>query len=56
MNENYIKEILNKVKYGEMSDDEAYELLKELPYKDLGFANLDNHRQIRTGFPEVVYC
>jgi NCAIR mutase (PurE)-related protein len=26
------------------------------PYKDLGFANLDLHREKRKGFPEVVFC
>ncbi|MCQ2544964.1 MAG: hypothetical protein MJ144_00850, partial [Clostridia bacterium] len=56
MNEEYIREIINKVKSDKMSEAEAFEALKELPYKDLGFANLDNHRHIRTGFPEVVYC
>lgn len=56
MNETYIRDILDKVEQGRMNSKEAYEQLKELPYKDLGFASLDNHRQIRTGFPEVVYC
>ncbi|MGN0702018.1 MAG: nickel pincer cofactor biosynthesis protein LarB [Lentihominibacter sp.] len=56
MNEEYIRNILKKVKEGEISEDEGFRLLKELPYKDMGFANIDNHRQIRTGFPEVVYC
>ena len=56
MNETYIRNILDRIEQGRMTSEEAYEQLKELPYKDLGFANLDNHRQIRTGFPEVVYC
>lgn len=56
MNETYIKEVLAKVKTGEMDDSEALELLRELPYKDMGFANIDHHRTIRTGFPEVIYC
>lgn len=56
MNEEYIRDILNKVKNGMLTEDEAFLMLKELPYKDMGFANIDNHRQIRTGFPEVVYC
>ena len=56
MNEEYIRDIINKVKAEEMSEEEAFDALKELPYKEMGFANLDNHRQIRTGFPEVVYC
>jgi len=27
-----------------------------LPFEDLGFAHIDHHRQIRRGFPEVIYC
>lgn len=34
--------------------DEALERLRDLPYEDLGFAELDHHRALRTGFPEVV--
>ena len=56
MREDYIKDILAKVKDGSMSEEAAFEQLKELPYKEMGFANLDHHREIRTGFPEVVYC
>ena len=56
MDQEYIKDILEKVKSGEVTTDEAFANLKELPYKEMGFANLDNHRAIRTGFPEVVYC
>ena len=56
MKEAFIKEIIEGVKQGTLSEDEAFEQLKELPYKEMGFANLDHHRQIRTGFPEVVYC
>jgi NCAIR mutase (PurE)-related protein len=35
---------------------EAMEKLRHLPFEDLGFANVDHHRQIRRGFPEVIYC
>ena len=56
MNESYIKELLAKVKTGEVDEQEALEKLKELPYKSMGFANIDHHRTIRTGFPEVIYC
>ena len=56
MREDYIKQILKDVKEGAVSEEEAFEQLRELPYKEMDFANLDNHRQIRTGFPEVVYC
>ena len=37
-----------------MGDAEEY--LKKLPYEDLGFAKLDHHRALRSGFGEVVYC
>ena len=30
--------------------------LKNLPYEDLGYANIDHHREVRTGYPEVIYC
>ena len=59
----YIKErkmdvltILNQVKDGTLPVERAKELLKDLPYEDLGFARLDHHRSLRTGFGEVVYC
>lgn len=52
-----IKELLEKVQTGELSTENAYEQLKTLPFEDVGgFACLDNHRKIRTGFPEVVFC
>ena len=35
---------------------EAIEKLRHLPFEDLGFACIDHHRQIRRGFPEVIYC
>ena len=51
-----IRELLEKVKQDEISIDQAQEMLKDLPYEDLGFAKLDHHRALRTGFGEVVYC
>jgi pyridinium-3,5-biscarboxylic acid mononucleotide synthase len=45
---------LGKVKTGEMSPDDALRELSVLPYEDLGFAKVDHHRRLRTGFPEVV--
>lgn len=56
MEERYIKELLNRVKDGSVSVDEACGRLKDLPFKDMDFANVDNHRALRTGFPEVVFC
>lgn len=51
-----IKEMLNLVKNGEMGVDEAQKILKELPYEDLGYAKLDHHRALRSGFGETVFC
>jgi hypothetical protein len=51
-----LKEILEKVKNQEIDVDEAADSLKDLPYKDLGFARVDHHRSIRNGYPEVIYC
>lgn len=38
-----------------MTVDSAVEQLRDLPYQDLGFAKLDHHRPLRTGWPEVVF-
>lgn len=51
-----IKKILRNLSVKKISAETAFNLLKDLPYKDLGFAKLDNHRMLRRGFPEVVYC
>jgi pyridinium-3,5-biscarboxylic acid mononucleotide synthase len=51
-----IEKLLNEVKKGTISVDKAYEILKNFPYSDLGFARIDHHREMRTGYPEIVYC
>ena len=51
-----IKELLRQVQSGEMSLEAAESRLKDLPYEDLGFAKLDLHRKLRSGFPETVFC
>ncbi len=50
-----IKELLEAVKGQEISVEEAMERLKDLPYEELPYAKVDHHRQLRTGFPEVVF-
>ena len=50
------REVLEKLKSGEIGIDEAEAFFKSEPYKDLGYAKLDTHRRIRSGFPEVIYC
>lgn len=51
-----IKELLEQVKSGELSIDEAQAHLKKLPFEDLDFAKLDHHRRMRNGFGETVFC
>ena len=55
MNESELKKLLEAVRDSEMSIDEACGKLKDLPYADLGFASVDHHRAVRTGYPEVIY-
>lgn len=50
------KEILEKVRSGEISIEEAERHFKKQPYEEMGFAKLDVHREVRTGFSEVIYC
>ena len=50
------RDILEKVKKGEISVEEAEKYLKREPFEELGFAKLDTHRKIRSGFAEVVFC
>lgn len=55
MTEDDIKKILDQHKSGALSSDDALNRLRTLPFEDLGFANVDHHRTLRQGFPEVVF-
>lgn len=50
------KEILEQVKAGKISIDDAEKFFKKQPFEELGYAKLDSHREIRSGFPEVIFC
>ncbi len=56
MNTGQLKTLLEQVKSGDINIDQAIEKLRHLPFEDLGFACIDHHRQIRRGFPEVIFC
>jgi len=56
MTPDHIRHILEAVRQGEQDVDSAFEQLKDLPFTDMGFAKIDNHRQLRTGYPEVIFC
>lgn len=51
----YLEKILYQVKNREMSVEQALESFKTLPYEDLGYANIDQHRNLRTGQAEVIF-
>ena len=51
-----LKTLLEQVKGGEVAVDDALQSLRTLPFEDLGFSKIDHHRQLRTGFPEVIFC
>lgn len=51
-----IHEILQEVKSGNLSVEEAEALFKRKPFEELGYAKLDTHRKIRSGFAEVIFC
>lgn len=51
-----VGELLRQVKSGELEIGQAEQLLKDLPYEDLGYAKLDHHRKLRSGFGETIFC
>lgn len=55
MEQSYLRKILTLVQNGELSLDDAMLKIREEPYTDLGYAMIDNHRQLRQGFAEVIY-
>ena len=56
MNSEEMKNFLKSIKNGDISIEDGVDKLKDLPYSDLGFAKIDNHRELRVGYPEVIYC
>lgn len=56
MDEQALRALLGGVQQGQMNIDEALNVLRRLPFDDMGFAKLDSHRALRNGFPEVVLC
>lgn len=56
MDNNNLKHLLEGVKDGIINIDQAMSELKKLPFEDLGYAKVDHHRNLRNGYPEVIYC
>jgi pyridinium-3,5-biscarboxylic acid mononucleotide synthase len=51
-----LRTLLENVRHGRVDLDTAMHQLRKLPFDDLGYARIDNHRCVRTGVSEVVFC
>jgi len=54
VNTESIRKLLEQVRRGKVTPDEAVNRLRHLPFEDLGFAKVDHHRALRAGMPEVI--
>ena len=52
---NDYKKILEQVRDGELSVEDALLAIKRKPFEDIGYAKVDLHREIRQGAPEVIF-
>ena len=51
-----LRSLLEAVANGKITPEIAFDSLKDLAYQSVGeFAKIDHHRQLRTGFPEVIW-
>ncbi|HLI00648.1 MAG TPA: nickel pincer cofactor biosynthesis protein LarB [Acidimicrobiales bacterium] len=55
MDESALRLLLDRVRSGEVSADDAVASLRRLPFAELGYATVDHHRTLRQGSPEAVY-
>jgi len=56
MDETELRAMLEGVRDGAVPVGDAIAEIRKLPYKDMGFAMIDHHRELRTGYPEVIFC
>jgi pyridinium-3,5-biscarboxylic acid mononucleotide synthase len=56
VNPEQLRALLAQVAAGDLAPETALQQIRSLPYEDLGFARIDNHRAVRTGLPEVILC
>lgn len=56
MDREAVRALLEAVRDGRLGVDEAAARLRRLPYEDLGFAKVDQHRALRVGAPEAIFC
>ena len=50
-----IRKLLESVREGTTSVDDALLEIKKAPFEDIGYAKVDLHRKIRQGVAEVIY-
>ncbi len=55
MNQDYLRSLLQDVKNGISDIDDALEKLRNFGSKAFEFATIDTHRELRTGYPEVIF-
>jgi NCAIR mutase (PurE)-related protein len=55
MSHDFLSRLLSDVKNGSLDVNSALDQLKDLTSKELGYATIDNHRELRTGYPEVIF-
>jgi hypothetical protein len=56
MNPDALRMLLEDISQGRVGIPEALARLRTLPFEDLGFAKIDQHRALRTGAPEAIFC
>ncbi|HEY8461832.1 MAG TPA: nickel pincer cofactor biosynthesis protein LarB [Blastocatellia bacterium] len=55
MDQERLKALLLEFKEGRIEIDQALDRMRHMPFEDLGYAQIDHHRSIRLGFPEVIF-
>src|SRR5205807_3973593 len=50
-----LRKLLEEVRTGALTPDDAVSRLRHFSFEDLGFAKVDHHRKLRTGMPEVIF-
>jgi NCAIR mutase (PurE)-related protein len=56
MDASSLRKLLQEVRSGAVSPDDAVDRLRHMPFEDLGFAKIDHHRRVRSGMPEVIFA
>lgn len=55
MDEQKLRKMLENIKKGSISVDDGIDMLKDMPFADLGYAKIDSQRELRVGYPEIIY-